>query len=123
MSKNEDFDKELDSENLQKFFDKITPEMPVQYQKKDYKSGWDHERAQRTREQILITKPWLYSRGAITNLGKKISSRNAIKHGLYCKVHINSPLEAVELSVAPEDAELKLDVKYTKKQKNKPTQE
>ena len=94
---------------------KLTPvNKPVEIIKKTpEEKGWTPAKVEAARQRILINKPWLYSTGAVTALGKKISSRNSYKHGLYSKVIENSLLESVEISVTPEEGELKQDIKYT----------
>ncbi|MBN3951581.1 MAG: hypothetical protein HWQ38_35970 [Nostoc sp. NMS7] len=95
---------------------------PVEIIKKPpEEKGWTPAKIEAARQRIMINKPWLHSTGATTLLGKKISSRNSFKHGLYSKVIANSPLESVEISVTPEDGELRLDIKYTSIQENKAT--
>jgi hypothetical protein len=50
------------------------------------KKRWvSEDRKRQLREQIQRTKPWLKSTGPRSFLGKKISSQNAIKHGIYVK--------------------------------------
>lgn len=110
--------KEFDSETLQHLWDLINPEVAPQHKQKAYKAGWNHVRAEEARERIKITKPWLYSTGAITNLGKKIVRRNAVKHGLYSQVLKESNLESVDLSVTPADIELKEETNYTSIEEN-----
>ncbi|WP_445631154.1 hypothetical protein [Nostoc sp. DSM 114167] len=114
-------EKEFDAEKLQKLWDLINPEVAPQHQQKNYKTGWNHERAEEARQRIKTTKPWLYSTGAITNLGKKIVSRNAFKHGLYSKVFNASNLESVEVSVTSADIERKEAINDTVKPENEDT--
>lgn len=83
-----------------------------------YKAGWNYERAQAARQRILINKPWLYSTGAVTQLGKMIVRKNAYKHGLYAEVLKSSTLEYVEFSVATADIEHKEDINDTSKEEN-----
>jgi hypothetical protein len=116
-------EKEFDAEKLQKLWDLINPKVAPQHEQKEYQYGWNHERAEQARQRIKITKPWLYSTGAITNLGKKIVSRNAEKHGLYSKVLQPSNIESVELSVDSADIERKEAIKDTAKQENEDTTE
>lgn len=87
-------------------------------EEKTYKKGWDYARAQAARERIAVSKPWLYSTGARTNLGKLIVRRNSLKHGLYNKVLQSSTLEYVEFSVTPADLQLKEEINYTSIEKN-----
>lgn len=46
---------------------------------KYHRLAWDEESKQRQRERIMITKPWLKSTGAKTEVGKTISKMNALK--------------------------------------------
>ncbi|MEH2078450.1 MAG: hypothetical protein V7K89_00050 [Nostoc sp.] len=92
-------DKDFDADKLQKLWDLINPEVAPQHKQKAYKAGWNYERAEEARQQININKPWLFSTGVRTRVGKKIVSRNALKHGLYSSVLKNSNLESVEISV------------------------
>jgi hypothetical protein len=94
-------------------------DVAIQHQQKTYKAGWNYERAEQARQRIAISKPWLYSTGAITNLGKKIVSRNALKHGLYSKVLQSSNLESIELSVTPADLQLTKEINYTQNAENR----
>ncbi|MHC5770753.1 MAG: hypothetical protein ACYTXI_35280 [Nostoc sp.] len=94
--------KKVNTESIKKTPQIKNNEIPPQHQQKFYKAGWNHERAEAARQRIAITKPWIYSTGAITNLGKKIVARNAVKHGLYSKVLDESNLESVALSVFSE---------------------
>jgi hypothetical protein len=99
---------------------KLSPaKKPVQLVKETPEErGWTPAKRETARQRIIVNKPWLQSTGAVTALGKRISSRNAVKHGLYCKVLEKSPLESVELTVTSEGQELKLDIKYTSSQEN-----
>ncbi|MHC5916099.1 MAG: hypothetical protein ACYTXE_35045 [Nostoc sp.] len=121
MPENNDFEKELDKETLLLLWNLINPdnpEVPKQHQPKIYKAGWDHVRAEQARQRIKTTKPWLYSTGAISNLGKLIVRRNSFKHGLYAKVLNSSNLESVDLSVTPADIQRKGEINYTSIEEN-----
>ncbi|MBN3924617.1 hypothetical protein [Nostoc sp. NMS4] len=87
-------------------------------EQKPYKKGWDYARAQAARQRIAISKPWIYSTGAVTKLGKRIVSRNALKHGLYSKVLQSSTLEYIEFSVATADIEREEDINDTSSGEN-----
>jgi hypothetical protein len=99
MSKHDRSLSDLDPDVVRDFLSAIAPgETAPQHQQKEYQTGWNHERAEQARQRIHITKPWLYSTGAITNLGKKIVSKNARKHGLYSSALKNPSLNSVEIS-------------------------
>lgn len=87
-------------------------------EQKAYKAGWNHERAEAARQRIINNKPWIFSTGARTNLGKQIVRRNALKHGLYAKVLQSSSLEFVEFSVATADIQLIEDINDTSNAEN-----
>lgn len=46
---------------------------------------WTEESRDKQRQLCLKNKPWVHSTGAKTLEGKKASSRNSLKHGMYTK--------------------------------------
>jgi hypothetical protein len=105
---------ELDLEFAEELWKLINSEEAApQHQRKNYKAGWSYERAEAARQRIANTKPWIYSKGALTNLSRKIVPINPLKHGLYSSVLDSSNLESVELSVTTADLQLTKEINYT----------
>jgi len=46
-------------------------------------NGWTDERREKQAERIRRQKPWEKSTGPRSSKGKAVSSKNALKHGLY----------------------------------------
>lgn len=50
------------------------------------RNGWTPERRARQAELIRQWQPWASATGPKTEAGKAVSSRNALRHGLYTAV-------------------------------------
>lgn len=69
----------IDRERIEKLIKEWRATLPP----RQYAKGWSPERVAAQRQRCMEQKPWRYSTGARTPLGKAISSQNSYKHGLY----------------------------------------